>query len=94
VLIPVLTAALALMQAAPETNVAAPAAAPAAASAATPAKKPEADPLICRDQTPLGSRLPQRVCRRKSEIERAQRVSRSLTEDAQTRSRGPFVSPN
>ena len=94
VFVTALASALVLAQATPAVPPPASETSPAAAPAAKAATaKPEEDPIICREQTPLGTRFPQRVCERKSVMERAQRESRRLTEDAQTRSRGPFVSP-
>ena len=62
-----------------------PAAEPAA-KAAAPAK----DPIVCRSETPIGSRLPQKTCMLKSERDRLKRESRKRLEDIQTSSHGPF----
>ncbi|HEX7946256.1 MAG TPA: hypothetical protein VF495_16425 [Phenylobacterium sp.] len=64
--------------------------APPAASAAQP---PEKDPVICKSVMPLGSRLPQKVCARKSTLEQQARDGRRTVEDVQARSRGPFIPP-
>jgi hypothetical protein len=65
-------------------------------AAATPPQpaKAEKDPLVCKSETPVGTRLPQRVCVRKSERERQQRESRTSLEDVQTRSKGPVKTGN
>jgi hypothetical protein len=42
--------------------------APAAPAAAAPATDPVADQFICRNEMVTGSRFPQKVCRRKSEL--------------------------
>lgn len=63
------------------------------ASAGTPqtaAPKPDEDPMICRSEAVIGSRLPVRTCMRKSARELLTRRSREAAEEVQTRSRGPF----
>ena len=62
---------------------------PAAASAAAPAKAAENDPLICRSETPIGTKLPKRTCIRKSERDRQKRESRDALQLMQERSKGP-----
>jgi len=78
-----LAAAVALAQAA------------APATGAPPAKSgPEAkDPVICKSETPIGSRLPQKTCMLKSERDRLRRESRKRLEDIQSASEGPFKTP-
>ena len=60
----------------------------AEAPAATQAP-PARDPIVCKSETPIGSRLPQRSCMRKSERDRLQRESRKRLEDIQSASGGP-----
>ena len=74
-----------LAAAAPET--APPAAAPSAPAIAAPAKTD--DPMVCRSETPIGSKLPQRICVRKSERDRQRRESEEALQLIQRRSEGP-----
>lgn len=65
-------------------------AAPAARAAATPAAK---DPIVCKSETPMGSRLPRKSCMRTSERDRLRRESRKTLEDIQSAGDGPFKIP-
>lgn len=65
-----------------------PAAPTAGAPAATPTKAAD-DPLVCRSETPIGTKLPKRTCIRKSERDRQKRESREALELYQRRSDGP-----
>ena len=68
-------AAVALMaDATPAAAAAAVAPAPAAAT-----KAAEADPMICKSEAILGSRLPKKVCMRKSEAEARTRRDQDAT---------------
>jgi hypothetical protein len=53
----------------------------------------EKDPLVCRTETPVGSRLPQKVCLRKSVREQMRRDSRKVLQDVQQSGDGPFKTP-
>jgi hypothetical protein len=78
----------------PEATPSAPAAAAQTGPQVAQADRaPEKDPVICHREMPLGSRLPQKVCARRSAAEQQQRDSRRTLEDIQTRSRGPFATP-
>ena len=77
----------------PSEPAAVPPAAQAAPNPAEAGKPPAKDPVICRQEMPLGSRLPQKVCARRSGMEQQRQDSRRTLEDIQTRSRGPFASP-
>ena len=77
----------------PSEPAAVPPAAQAAPNPAEAGKPPAKDPVICRQEMPLGSRLPQKVCARRSAVEQQEREGRRTLEDIQTRSRGPFASP-
>ncbi|WP_296597642.1 hypothetical protein [Phenylobacterium sp.] len=68
----------------------------AADSAAPPAKSaaPAKDPIVCRSEMPIGSRLPQKTCMPKSERDRLKRESRKRLEDIQTAGSGPFKPVN
>jgi hypothetical protein len=77
----------------PPSETAPPPPAVQAAQASPADKAADKDPVICHQVMPLGSRLPQKVCARKSAMEQQQRDSRHTLEDVQTRSRGPFVPP-
>ena len=82
-----------------------PSAQPAPASAAAPGPnvvsgasvegavlaKPVAqeDPIVCRSETPIGSKLPVKVCVRKSERDRQKRDSQEALQLIQRRSDGP-----
>ena len=50
---------------------------------------PEADPLVCRSETPIGSKLPVKTCVRKSERDRQKRDSQEALQLIQRRSDGP-----
>jgi hypothetical protein len=80
-------AALATLAAA---AVLAQAAAPATASPAMNASAATKDPVVCKSETPIGSRLPQKTCMLKSERERMRRESQKRLQDIQTAGRGPF----
>jgi hypothetical protein len=67
----------------------APAASSPPAASANAAAKPEDDPLICRSEAVVGSRLPVRTCRHKSAWETYSRRSREAAEEVQTRAGGP-----
>jgi hypothetical protein len=49
----------------------------------------EADPLVCRSETPIGSKLPVKHCMRKSERDRQKRDSQETLQLIQRRSDGP-----
>jgi len=49
----------------------------------------EADPLVCRSETPIGSKLPVKHCVRKSERDRQKRESQEALQLIQRRSDGP-----
>jgi hypothetical protein len=49
----------------------------------------EADPLVCRSETPIGSKLPVKHCVRKSERDRQKRDSQETLQLIQRRSDGP-----
>ncbi|THD79407.1 MAG: hypothetical protein E7812_10080 [Phenylobacterium sp.] len=58
-----------------------PAAAVAAPAAAVPAK--DADPMVCKKETVVGSRLPTKVCMRKSEADLRRQHDRDAVEGIQ-----------
>lgn len=60
----------------------------APSGAATPTKAAD-DPLVCRSETPIGSKLPKRTCIRKSERDRQKRESQDALQLIQRRSDGP-----
>ena len=62
----------------------------AAAPASEPVKTAQKDPMVCTSETPVGTRLPVRVCMRKSERDRLQRDSRTSLEEIQAKSKGPI----
>ncbi|HEY0649774.1 hypothetical protein [Phenylobacterium sp.] len=47
------------------------------------------DPLVCRSETPIGSKLPVKVCVRKSDRDRQKRDSQEALQLIQRRSDGP-----
>jgi hypothetical protein len=49
----------------------------------------EADPLVCKSETPIGSKLPVKTCLRKSERDRQKRDSQEALQLIQRRSDGP-----
>ena len=49
----------------------------------------DADPLVCRSETPIGSKLPVKTCLRKSERDRQKRDSQETLQLIQRRSDGP-----
>lgn len=51
--------------------------------------KPADDPMVCRSETPIGSKLPKRTCIRKSERDRQKRESQDALQLLQHRSDGP-----
>lgn len=53
----------------------------------TGAKDP--DPLVCRSETPIGSKLPVKTCVRKSEHDRQKRESQEALQLIQRRADGP-----
>lgn len=61
------------------------------AAAAKATARPNDDPMVCRTEALVGSRLPVRTCRPKSVWELYSRRSRDAAEDVQTRSHGPFI---
>lgn len=65
------------------------AAPPAAAATPAPAAKAATDPVVCRWETPIGSKLSKKVCVRKSELDRQERESREALQLIQRRSLGP-----
>ena len=83
---------LALALAAPGLAFAAPAAndtAPAAEAATPPAKAAPKDPLVCRSETPIGSKLPVKTCMLKSERDRQKQDSQEALQLIQRRADGP-----
>jgi hypothetical protein len=70
-------------------------AAPASAAEPAPsaplplAKAAEKDPLVCRSETPIGSKLPVKTCIRKSERDRQARDSQEALQLIQRRADGP-----
>lgn len=58
------------------------------------AAAPRKDPIVCKSETPIGSRLPQKTCMLKSERDRLRADARKRLEDIQTSSHGPFKSPD
>jgi hypothetical protein len=85
----VLAILLAAALAAPAVvDTAPPAAAPAGAPATAPPKAAD-DPLVCRSETPIGTKLPKRTCIRKSERDRQERESKDALQLIQRRSSGP-----
>jgi hypothetical protein len=88
--LPVLATLLALALAAPAASDTAPPAAPPASGPATaPAKAVDDDPLVCRSETPIGTKLPKRTCIKKSERDRQKRESQEALQLYQRRSDGP-----
>ena len=86
--------ALAVMAQAGSSPPAAPAAAPPTTQAAAQAANaPDKDPVLCHRVTPVGSRLPQKVCARKSILEQQKRDGRRVVDDIQAHSHGPFIPP-
>jgi hypothetical protein len=62
----------------------------ASVEGAVPAKPAaEADPLVCRSETPIGTKLPVKVCIRKSERDRQKRDSQEALQLIQRRAGGP-----
>ncbi|WP_041373276.1 hypothetical protein [Phenylobacterium zucineum] len=58
---------------------------PAAADAADKkAKVADADPMVCKNEAVLGSRMPKRVCQLKSEWERQKAEARANLDRSQT----------
>jgi hypothetical protein len=49
----------------------------------------ETDPLVCRSETPIGSKLPVKTCIRKSERDRQKRDSQEALQLIQRRGDGP-----
>lgn len=86
----VLSLALSLLAAAPAAQPASGASAAAPTPAAKAATEAEKDPLICRYEAPIGTRLPKRVCANRSVREEAERLSRDAAEKVQRNSRGPY----
>ena len=50
----------------------------------------EPDPLVCKSETPIGSKLPVKHCVRKSERDRQKRDSQETLQLIQRRSDGPM----
>jgi len=50
----------------------------------------QADPLVCKSETPIGSKLPVKHCVRKSERDRQERDSQEALQLIQRRSDGPM----
>ena len=88
-MIAALSLALALLAPAPAAQQT-PDAPPAASPPPKTAAEAEKDPLICRYETPIGTRLPKRVCANRSVREEAERLSRDAAEQVQRNSRGPY----
>ena len=63
---------------------ASPAATPANPEAAAPAEAKPADPLICHNEVIAGSRVPTKVCMRRSSVEAQARDGRAMTEKMQS----------
>ena len=82
-------ALLALALAAPAADTSSAPPSPPATAAAPPAAKPADDPLICRSETPIGTKLPVKTCIRKSERDRQKRESQDALQLIQRRSDGP-----
>lgn len=82
---------IALALAAPETAPAAPAAPATQAPAAAPPAAAADDPMVCRSETPIGTKLPKRTCIRKSERDRQKRESQDALQLLQQRSDGPSI---
>ena len=80
-----------LAQAADPAAVTAPSlAAPVTTAASDTAEKPK-DPLVCKTETPLGSRLGgKKTCLPKSVWDQQRRESRDAAESVQRGGRGPF----
>ncbi|WP_309088817.1 hypothetical protein [Phenylobacterium sp.] len=74
-----------------ETGTAA--AAPAPATAA-PAAKAKDDPMICRNETPVGTRLARRTCAPKSVRDAHERAAKETTERIQRGGLGPWMQKN
>ena len=66
------------------------AAAPATGSPPMKADGAAKDPIVCKSETPIGSRLPQKTCMLKSERDRLRRESQKRLQDIQTAGQGPF----
>jgi hypothetical protein len=81
-----MNAALALAAAA----VLAQASTPATGSPPTKAGGAAKDPIVCKSETPIGSRLPQKTCMVKSERDRLRHESQKRLQDIQTAGKGPF----
>lgn len=64
-------------------------AAPAGDAAKPPAKVAPKDPLVCRSETPIGSKLPVKTCMLKSERDRQKQDSQEALQLIQRRSDGP-----
>jgi parvulin-like peptidyl-prolyl isomerase len=92
----VLIAAGALMAESAAAQPAAPAPAPVVVANPTvegyaPPKAPkDPDPLVCRSETPIGSKLPVKVCVRKSDRDRQKQDSQEALQLIQRRSDGPM----
>jgi hypothetical protein len=75
--------ALILAAATATASPAAPPAQPAQPGASAPDKKPAAEQMICRTETPIGTRFPKKVCHAASDIEVRGRTDRQDIEAAQ-----------
>jgi hypothetical protein len=80
------TLAAATPDAAPPTTAAPPAAVAATAPAA---KKPAADEMVCKSETVVGSLLPRKTCRRKSEADAARADQQAQVRENQRSLTGP-----
>jgi hypothetical protein len=65
---------------------------PAPAEKPAPGQQADSpDKIVCRKEMPLGSKLPVTRCTKKSIADEERRRGREFVEDAQTRSRGPWL---